>query len=566
MGSRRFRHAVIMGSVAALLMAGCGTEELTPPAEDQTSDDQQTDADGDGGDQRVEVLRMAGGDFGYPTPFAYVRGPGWIQAGYIFDSLVWWDSTGETIPWLAHSWDTSADGLTWTFHLHEATWHDGQALTADDVVFTVEYMTTGPAADSPTLPVSPAGLENVTSVTALDDQTVEFQLAEPSAAFAGSVVRRMMIVPRHIWEDVDDPNRFQGDQALIGSGPYRLVDIDQDAGSLLYEANEDFWLGPPLVRRLEFVPAPDEILALQRGELSIGEVGTEDAVPDELLDTLAADERLEMLRAPGDWNLALHFNLDAGFPFDDVRFRHAVARAIDRQDLVERLLFGRGEPGSTGALAPEHAWTAPDLPAYDRDLEEAESLLDDLGLVDADGDGFRDMPDGSTLDITLNASNRFSALTPELIQEYLRDVGIQVTPQILDRAASDEAGVDGAYTMALHGYGGLMDDPDGLRARFSSRLPSRSFSKAHGFSHEEFEDLADRQISTVDEEERMEIVHQMQRILAEELPVLSLYVPDRVAFYDTTVFDAWYQTPGCSPCRASRNRHMFVTGEPVWSG
>jgi peptide/nickel transport system substrate-binding protein len=564
MRTGRFRYAVIMGSVAALLMAGCGTEQAAAPTGDETTNQPQTE-DGTG-NQRVEVLRMAGGDFGYPTPFAYVRGPGWIQAGYIFDSLVWWDSTGETIPWLAHSWDTSEDGLTWTFHLHEATWHDGQPLTADDVVFTVDYMTTGPAADSPTLPVSPAGLENVTSVTALDERTVEFQLAEPSAAFEGAVARRMMIVPRHIWEDVDEPNRFQGEQALIGSGAYRLIDIDQESGSLLYEANDDFWLGPPLVRRLEFVPAPDEIQALQRGELSIGEVGTEDAVPDELLDALAADERLEVLRAPGDWNLALHFNLDAGFPFDDVRFRHAVALAIDRQDLVERMLFGRGSPGSTGALAPAHTWTAPDLPTYDRDLEGAEALLDDLGLVDADGDGFREMPDGSALDITLNASNRFSALTPELIQEYLRDVGIRITPQILDRAASDEAGVEGAYTMALHGYGGLMDDPDGLRARFSSRLSSRSFSKAHGYANEQFDDLADRQISAVDVQERMDLVHQMQHIIAEDLPVLSLYVPDRVAFYDTTMFDAWYQTPGCSPCRASRNRHMFVTGEQVWSG
>lgn len=536
----------------------------TGPTEDDvaTAAEASTAADGD----RVEVLRLAGGDFGYPTPFAYVRGPGMIQAGYTFDTLVWWDSTGEVIPWLAESWEQSDDGLTWTFTLHDGvSWHDGEPLTADDVVFTVEYMTTGAAADGPTLPVSPAGLENIVSVTAVDDVTVEFVLAEPSAAFEGAIARRLMVVPEHIWADVDDPARFRDDAALVGSGPYRLSDVDEEAGSYLYEANDAFFLGAPVVQRLEFVPAPDEILGLQRGELSIGEVGTEDAVPDELLASLEAEEDLEVLEAPGDWNLVLHFNLDRGFPFDDVAFRQAIALTIDREDLVDRLLFGRGTTGSTGALAPAHPALAPDLPTYAHDLDEAAALLDGIGLVDADGDGIRDLPDNSPLEIELVSSNRFSAQTPEIVQEYLREVGLAITPQILDRAAADEAGTEGAYDMALIGYGGIQDDPDGLRTRFSSAVGGQSFSRAHGYADEAFDALAAEQIRTTDADQRLELIHDMQQILAEDLPVLSLYVPDRVAFYDRTVFDAWYHTPGCSPCRASRNKHMFVTGEQVWS-
>jgi len=81
----------------------------------------------------VPVLRLAGGDNGYPSPFAYVRGPGYIRSSYIFDTLIWKDSQGY-IPWLATDWQLSSDGKTWRFTLRDGVkWQDGSALTADDV-------------------------------------------------------------------------------------------------------------------------------------------------------------------------------------------------------------------------------------------------------------------------------------------------------------------------------------------------------------------------------------------------------------------------------------------------
>jgi peptide/nickel transport system substrate-binding protein len=558
--------------VLALLASACGTAdepltaEPTPEdgaavtdetAEDPTPLETEDDEVAAAGDA-VDVLRLSGGNFGYPTPFAYVRGPGMIATSYIFDTLLWPDATGEPISWLATDWEESDDGTEWRFTIRDGvTFHDGEPLTVDDIVFTYRYMTEG-AAQGVTSPLSPA-LEVLEDVTGEGDEIV-FHLDRPYAPFAENVAARLFILPEHIWADVDDPVQFRGDESVIGSGPYRLEDIDEASGSYLYVAHEDHFLGPPLVRRLEFVPAPDELLALQRGEVDAAEVGLEEAIPEEQLASFDADDRFESIESEGDWNLALHFNLDEGFPYDDVRFRHAVAYAIDRQDLVDRIMFGRGEIGSAGALAPAHPMLTDDLPDYAHDTERAEELLDELGMVDADGDGFRDLPDGSAFAPQLLASNRFSPQTPQLIAEHLREVGIQIELDLREGGASDEAGVEGAYTLALHGYGGIMSDPDFLRTRFSSRVPARAFWRAHGYENEQFDDLAQEQLSTVDPDQRRALLGEMQGLLAEDLPVLSLYVPNRVLYYDSETFDAWYYTPGCSPCRGSRNKHMHVTG------
>lgn len=97
--------------------------------------------------------------------------------------------------------------------------------------------------------------------------------------------------------------------------------------------------------------------------------------------------------------------------------------------------------------------------------------------------------------------------------------------------------------------------------RYSSQVQPRSFNRALGYSNPEFDALAADQLYTVDEEQRTEMVAEMQGIIAEDLPVLSLYVPTRQTFFDPDGFDAWYYTPGCPPCGASRNKHMYVTGQ-----
>jgi len=481
-----------------------------------------------------------------------------IQTSYLFDTLLWTDSTGKPIPWLATKWERSADGLEWRFSLRRGVkWHDGEPLTADDIAFTFQYMTEGPGRKAPVLHAR--GLSQIVENVKIEapDQVI-FRLRRPFAPFEESIAEKLFIIPKHIWSDVDDPLKYRSAKALIGSGPYQLKSFDETAGSYLYVANDSYFLGPPVVRRLEFVPAPDQLLALQRREIDAADL-LEEATPDQQVRSLARN--FQELSGSGDWNLALHFNLAKGFPFNDKRFRQAIAYAVNRRDLIKRLLFGRGEPGSPGGLAPGHPYAAKGLPAYDWNPARAAMLLDEIGIKDLDKDGIRELPDGSRFRPELQTSARFTIKSAELVKEYLRHIGIEVVIKAQDRASADAAAESGNYAMALVGYGGIMADPDFLREHYSSASKSRSFFSAYGYDNPNFDKLAAKQLISVDPNDRRKIVAEMQRIIADDLPIISLYVPYRLTLYNQRVFEDWYYTPGCSPCRGTRNKHMFVTGK-----
>jgi peptide/nickel transport system substrate-binding protein len=315
------------------------------------------------------------------------------------------------------------------------------------------------------------------------------------------------------------------------------------------------------VKRLELVPAPDELLGLQRGAIDAGEL-LEDPAPEEQIKAFEANRQFTKLEGTYDWMLALHINLAKGFPYDRKEFRQAIAYAIDRKDMVARLLQGRGEPGSVGGLTPGHALLAPDLPTYERDVARAKSMLDALGMKDTNGDGLRELPGGAPFVQELQSNNRFTPKSAELAKEYLREVGIDVRVQILDKATADDSAGKGNYTMALIGYGGMTGDPDqNLRSRYAASPKSTSFTRAIGYSNQTVADLANRQLTTLDPEPRQALVVEIQRLVAEDIPIIPLYTPRRMTFYKSGIFDNWYYTPGCTPCRGTRNKHMLVTGK-----
>lgn len=492
---------------------------------------------------------------GYPTPFAAIRGPGRLMTTFMFDTLAFPDVTGEPKPWLAKSWDTSSDGKTWTFHLHEdAKFQDGQPVTSEDVVFSFDYSLTGPGAATGVA----QGITYIDSVTAPDDATVVITLSAVRPSFLSDIAGAfgIAIIPKHIWSTVADPARFRGPEALIGSGPYRLEQFDQTTNTFDFVANDDFYLGKPKVKELQLIQAPDPLLALQQGELSAAG-NSNNAIPQSQFDELS--KTFTLLTAPGEFNVALFFGLTAGFPYEEVSFRQAVAHAIDRKDMVERLVNGRGVPGSAGALGPGNPFLNTNLPTYDHDLAKAGALLDGLGLKDGNGDGVRDLPDGKPLVISLVTSSRDSQQA-QLVQEYLRAAGLTVEITSVDQPTSDARASAGDYQLAIVHYGGLSSDPSGLISRFASTSKSKSFTRVVGYNNPAFDKVANEQATMLDPVRRRELVNQMQEILANDLPQLSLYVPNQVTFVDNKVFSGWAYTPGCPPCSATMNKRMLVTG------
>lgn len=473
--------------------------------------------------------------------------------------MLWKDSTGAPIPWLATDWERSPDGLEWRFTLREGvTWQDGRPLTADDVVFTFDYLTNGPGKANPGVFGPVPGMQ----VVAADQRVVVFRLPSPIAPFEVTVAGRVPIIPKHIWSEVADPVRWRDPRALIGSGPYRLESLDEATGSYLFSANDSYFLGPPVVRRLEFVPAADPLVSLLRDGVDTAGPGFEQGVPEGLLDRFD-DPRFGTIDAPGEVTTAVHFNLARGFPYNDRNFRHAVAYAVDRKDLVKRILLGRGEPGSLGGLAPSNAFAASGLPSYDRDIARSRALLDQIGLRDVTGDGMRDLPNGSPFVAELLTTPRWNPKTADLTKEHLREVGIDVRITSADYPAFNEATSDAKYDMALIAYGGMGGDPDFLRTRLSSQVKPRVFSRVHGYVNPRFDELAGRQLTIVDTDERKRVVQEMQRIVAEDVPTIPLYLADRTQIFVRSVFDQWYFTPGgvFGGYPGVLNKHVFVTGK-----
>lgn len=554
--SGRSRWPTVVLAVSFLILAGCsaggGSSAPAPTAAGSGPTIAAKPAE-------VPVLRLPGGDNGYPSPFAYVRGPGYVRMSLLFDTLVWKDSQG-TIPWLATEWKSSEDGQRWTFTLRDGVrWQDGQPLTLDDVVFTFDYLKKQPAS----APLA-RGLEYLGDVRALDTRQVEIALARPYAPFFVNIAGAIPILPRHIWEKIADPLKATGPETVIGSGPYKLIAYDKATGAYLYEANADFWLGRPLVRRIELVPTGDALLALQKGDVDAAGLPTEGGVTDEVLAPFQMAD-FGQIKQGGEWNPALHFNLAKGTPYSERNFRRAVAYAVDRDDLVKRILQGRGEPGNPGWLAPSNSWRNPAVEQYPFDPAKAKALLDEAGYRDSNGDGVRELPGGKPLDLPLLFDSNGFARVAELIRDMLKGVGVAVTLKPVDRATLDAQTAAGNYEAAITYYGGLGGDPDYMRQVFSSKSPSRSFQRAQGYSNPRFDDLAEQQLTTSDETRRKALVFEMQSIVAQDVPVLPLYYPTSIHIFRKGVLDTWYFTPGGigSGVPIAWNKQAFVTGQPT---
>ena len=518
-----------------------------------------TDApDAEPGAERV-TLRVAANaqSGGYPTPYGAIRGPGRLVSTYLFDTLAFPDVTGEPKPWLAESWESSADGKTWTFNLRDnVKFHDGKPLTSDDVVFTFDYNRSGPGSMAGNVG---RNVDYIDAVTAPDPMTVVITLKEARPSFLSDIggAFGVAIMPKHIWSAVTDPARFQGPTALIGSGPYKLEKFDLPTNSFNFVANEDFFLGPAKVKQFQIVPVSDELLAMDRGEIDAARASN-DLIPQVQYDALA--KKFEVMTAPGEFNLALFFNPLKGFPYNEKAFRQGVVFGLDREDMIERLLGGRGVPGPAGALGPGNPFLNKDLPDYALNTEKSASLLDSVGLVDRNGDGLRDRPDGSPFTIPLSVSSSDNQVA-QLTKEYLKAVGLNVELNVVDQQTSDDRGASGDYEMAIQHYGGLSADPSNLISTFGSMSKSKSFTRVHGYNNPEFDKVARQQAGEVDEAKRQELIDQMQEILAEDLPRISLYVPEQVSFVNAEKFGGFAYTPGCPPCGVTGNKRNLVSGK-----
>lgn len=502
-------------TAACLLVAGCGSQQAVAPDNKATT-------------QTIAEIKLPGEDWGLPSPFTfYPRGPGYVHLSFIYDTLTWKDSK-QVIPWLAEKWQTSPDQLTWTFNLRSgAKWQDGQPLTAKDVAFTFNYLKENV--------VEWFDLSMIQNVQAQDDATVVFKLKSPYVPFLQQVAGNVPIIPGHIWSKVQDPRKDVKKEMLVGSGPYKLLSYDKGQGAYAYQANENFFLGAPKVKKLLFVPASDKVAVLEKGDVNAGDI------PASLVDKFKQNDKLKVISGPAYWVLKLQFNQQKP-PFNDPKVRQALAYAINREELVKKSVPGGlagAKPGNPGFLPPDSTWyEAETAKLYDPDTARAKDLLKQAGMEDRDFDGIAEDQKGSKLQFTLLAPQHFSR-EAENIKLMLKEIGVVLDIKTLNIKAIDGMIKSGNFDLSLNGHGGLGGDPAIIMgfgiARGGVLTPGTPKSPA-------YQELAQKLMLTPDVAQRRDICRQMQQTYARLLPCLPLYYPIWYFAYDPAAFDGWFYT------------------------
>jgi len=490
------------------------------------------------------ALRLASPDNGFPSPFAY--GPGsYSLVLFVYDTLLLADPERVLQPWLASRYEPSPDGLAHTFELREARWHDGRPVTPDDVAFSFDYFKAHEADLPPTVLFRPSFVEVVAPT---GPRTVEVRLSKPARNFAAEVAGRFPMVPRHVWEGVADPLGVTDLEALVGSGPYRLASFDPKNGGYEFTANDDYFLGRPFVKEVDFHQVNDQLVALRAGDIDSAETPV-GRPTRQALAPFSGDDRYGILAGKADFFAALSWNLAKAGPTSDVRFRRACAMAIDRRDLVERLL-GDGEVGNPGVLPPDHPFHA-EVEQYPFGVARANALLDEAGYRKKGSDGMRVGRDGKRLRLKLLTFPE-GAATAEILKQSLAAIGVDLVFQPSDFFTAVTSGAMTNYEMALFFFGGVRRDPDSLRTMLASQTAGTGIFHALGWSDPEFDDLAERQLVELDDDERKSQLARMQELVARDLPFLVLYYSVPYHVYRRKVFDQW--------SAEGEAKHSLVTG------
>ena len=420
----------------------------------------------------------------------------------VFNSLMEWGEDLRVYPALATSLD-NPDPLTYIARLRRGVrFHDGHELTSRDVVYTFQALL-DPGFVSPLK----GAYKLLQSVTALDDYTVRFTLAEPFAAFP-----IQLVLPPIVPADSGDRMRT----SPIGTGPYRFVRQDVD-DKVVLSAFDGFWNGAPRNAGVVVKVIPDDTmrgLDLRKGatDLVINDL------PPDIVHQLTQDGAFRVEPSPGLDFSYIGFNMRDAV-LGDRRVRHAIGYAIDRDAIIKYMRRGLARPAS--GLIPDQAWAyEPSVHRFTYDPELAMRLLDEAGYRDPDGDG--PLP---RLRLSLKiSSNEETRLQSTVVQQNLRRVGIDLELRSYEFATFFADVLKGNFQMfSLMWTGGGLADPDILRRVFhSDQTPPAGFNRGH-YSNAEVDRLIDLATQSTSEADRARHYRAAQMLLAEDAPYIPIW-------------------------------------------
>ncbi len=308
------------------------------------------------------------------NPLASTSVWGWKWMRLYYDRLVRLSADVEPLPWAAESVEQVDDNTVAVTLRQGMTFHDGEPVTAEDVAFTWNYYL------DQDYSYFNSYLDALERAEQVDEYTVHFHLSEPSASFASISLSQIPILPKHLWEEIEDASTLSPSQIpTVGSGPFVHERFDRGEFMALSKFEDHFHADEIAVDGVEFIIYADMegvYTGLQTGQIDVtawrmepGQIGLAEG-----------EEHLTVVNVPDFGYFHMTYNLRRE-PFDDRAVRRALTMATDRERMVNVLLDGRGEVGSS-VIAPVNTfWHDPFVERFDFDMEAARAELEEAGYA-----------------------------------------------------------------------------------------------------------------------------------------------------------------------------------------
>ncbi|NWO04431.1 MAG: hypothetical protein HLX50_01610 [Alteromonadaceae bacterium] len=447
------------------------------------------------------VIADERGDWGPLAPYLHVaRGPGYVYTSFVFDTLLWKNTAGQLVPLLAEDWTADERRRCYQFTISDqARWHDGKPVTAADVAFTFDYVSRHFYRF-----VDTSGIERV-SVSGLD---VEVCLSKPAPLFLERVAGSLPILPKHIYEGVEDPQRFQSIEAMIGSGPYKVATHDRAQGFYHLVRNDQWHLGLPRYPDVVISKMSPQaaVKAMARGDIGFMNI-THDFVPS------FREAGAHIRETPSNHPFRLLFNHQQRFA--KPLLRHGMAQAIDRQQLIELAYHG-------------HALKA--RPAYRQDLDDAGLDLYPFNTDEAseqlqragwsrDGNGQWQNAEGQPIALRMIAPQNGGQLATVLARQ-LTEFGFDIKISLLSDMPLTKAVQAQDFDLALLSQS-HQGDPD----RFRMLLTGRHARGDQYFANRRLLGLLEQLRELRAADQRAATLLEAERLYNRDLPSLPLLNP-----------------------------------------
>jgi peptide/nickel transport system substrate-binding protein len=514
-------RAILLAAVllAAVSLPACGRSESVGPS---------ADAGGPAyGDTLVEASI---GDISGLIPNITSDSASHEIGGLIYSNLVRTNKDLEVEGELAERWDVSKDEMTITFYLRKGVkWHDGEEVTTEDVDFTYRYMI------DPKTPTAYAeSFRQVRRVEIVDRYTYRVTYDKPYAP--GLLSWGIWILPQHIlepaWKAGVDLRTTQQNRRPVGSGPYRFVEW-KTGEKVVLESNHDYFEGRPYINRVVYriIPDPSTIF-LELKAKNIDMAGLTPIQFRRQTEYPAFQKAFHRYQYLSNGYAYLGFNLRDP-RFQDRRVRQAMSHAIDKQEIIDGILLGLARP-AVGPYKPGTWWYKADVKTFPFDPERAKALLAEVGWKPG-SDGILEK-EGKPFSFTIrtNQGNLVRQQTAEIIQRRLRAIGIDVKIHVVEWAAFINTFIRKKdYEAIILGWG-LGTDPDQYEIWHSSKTGPEELNHI-SYSNPKVDELLEAGRRTFDQAKRTAIYGKLQEIMAEDQPVVFLYVPDALPVVSSRV-------------------------------